>query len=70
MEDGPFTVAGGRWRMDHLQWQGGDGRCTIYSGMGEMEDESSSGSEEMEDGPFTVEGRRWRLNQTVAVVGD
>ncbi len=47
MEDGPFTVVGGRWRMDHLQWQVGDQGWTIYSGRWEIE-----------DGPFTVVGGR------------
>ncbi len=62
MEDAPFTVAGGRWRMnqevavgrwrmDHLQWQVGDGGWTIYSSRWEMEDR-----------PFTVAGGRWRMD--------
>ncbi len=56
MEDGPFTVVEGRWRMHHLQWQGGDGGWTIYSGR-----------EEMEDAPFTMAWGRWKMNQVVAV---
>ncbi len=46
------------WRMGHLQWQWGRWRMEHLQWQGEMENESSSGNEEMEDGAFTVAGGR------------